>query len=175
MHVESFSMTKEIRAKAEGEASRILRDCWDDNELPVNPVRIAKRLGATVFEAQLPLDVSGIFKRDESGRDLIYLDVDDSYSKRRFTCAHEIGHLVRVPAGDTSVRIERRDARSRRGDDAEEIFANSFSAALLMPASVIDRFVRAGLKNSEIARHLRVSEEALWNRLDNLRRDRENH
>ena len=171
MKVGSETMTRAIRAQAEEEASRVLGDFWDENVVPVNPVSIAKRMGATVFEAQLPLDVSGMFHRDERGNDSVYLDVDDSFNKRRFTCAHEIGHLVRVPEGDTAVRIERRDRKSQTGRDPEEIFANSFGAALLMPARVIRRLTLAGLPVHEIAKHLKVSEEALENRLDNLRRD----
>ncbi|WP_404474210.1 ImmA/IrrE family metallo-endopeptidase [Microbacterium aerolatum] len=164
-------MTRNIRAAAEEEAERILADYWDVNEVPVNPVAIAKRLGAEVYTAQLPSDVSGIFQRDADLIDKIYLDSDDSVARQRFTAAHEIGHLLRVPEGDTAVRIERRDTRATTGRDPEEVFANSFSAALLMPRSVIRRLLAANVSRAVIAKSLRVSQEALNNRIDNLSRD----
>lgn len=164
-------VTREIRAEAEEEAERILSDYWDVNEVPVNPVVIAKRLGAEVFTAQLPSDVSGIFQRDAEGNDKIYMDSDDSVSRQRFTAAHEIGHLVRIPKGDTAIRVERRDTRATTGRDPEEVFANSFSAALLMPRSVIRRLLAANVSRAVVAKSLRVSQEALNNRIDNLSRD----
>jgi len=161
-----------LRATAEDDADRILKNIWHENTLPVNPVQIAKRLGIEVYEAQLPLDVSGMFMRDEEGNDKIYLDVDDNVNRRRFTCAHELGHYARLPKdSEPTVSIERRDTVATQGKDPEEIYANSFAAALLMPRFAIRELLKAGVGVAQIARSFNVSQQSLNYRIDNLSRD----
>jgi Zn-dependent peptidase ImmA (M78 family) len=162
-----------LRRAAEEAAITVLEQTWDINKLPVNPVEIAEKLGLRVFEAQLPGNVSGVLKRVPPSPAEIYLDIDDNVRRRRFTCAHEIGHYQRrkVGSGETLAYIDRRDGVSSEGEDQEEIFANSFAAALLMPLTVLSNLRDVGFSTLEMSRYLIVSEQSLKFRFDNLRRD----
>ncbi|MEO8261813.1 MAG: ImmA/IrrE family metallo-endopeptidase [Pseudolysinimonas sp.] len=165
-------MNAKIRASAEEAAETVLQQSWDSQTLPVNPIAIAQRMGIAVYEAQLPGNVSGWIAREKAdGPTEIYLDVDDNIRRRRFTCAHEIGHFVRRQDDPTLVFVERRDGRSADGMDEEEIFANSFASALLMPRHTLQTLLRANISPDSIARHLNVSEQSVAYRIDNLRRD----
>lgn len=163
-------VSKEIREAAELAAQRVREDLWDDS-LPVNPVIIAKRLGAQVFDANLPFDVSGIYRKDADGTEKIYLDTDDNLTRRRFSCAHEIGHMMDEDDQGPSVRIERRDSRASDGKSPAEIYANSFAAALLVPRSPLKRFLAVGMDSAALAKIFGVSSATISHRIDNLRRD----
>lgn len=70
-------------------------------------------------------------------------DVYASPQRQRFTTAHEIGHWVHkyqdTPDDAVLGRVESRDDASSKGIDPEEIWANRFAAALLMPAAIVRR------------------------------------
>ena len=64
--------------------------------------------------------------------------------------------------------IERRDALSSRGTDPEEIWANSFAAALLMPAQVVAKLWAGNCSIGEMTDILDVSVTAVGHRVENL-------
>lgn len=108
------------------------------NKAPVDLEAIAEQLGAEVRVMPLSADISGILYRQDDRKVIV---VNDAHSavRRRFTIAHELGHLVLhrgVPVHvDDSFRVNLRSPRSSTADDVEEIEANAFAANLLMPAS----------------------------------------
>jgi len=61
--------------------------------------------------------------------------------RQRFTIAHELGHRALHPGReiilDVPVRVNFRDKTSSMATDAEEIEANAFAAATLMPEKMI--------------------------------------
>ncbi len=61
--------------------------------------------------------------------------------RQRFTIAHELGHRALHPGReiilDVPVRVNLRDKTSSMATDIEEIEANAFAAALLMPEKMI--------------------------------------
>ena len=79
--------------------------------------------------------------------------------RKRFTVAHEIGHLV---MGHTQAKYDL-DPESK---DPREIEANQFAAELLMPLSLLNGEIKNGNKNiKNLAKKYYVSEEAMWRRL----------
>lgn len=82
----------EVRAMARADAARVLSSYWD-GVFPVNPVALARAAGASVFVAELGEDTYGMLVGDAAGQN-IYVDRDQPPSRRRFTVAHELGHLV---------------------------------------------------------------------------------
>jgi Zn-dependent peptidase ImmA (M78 family) len=60
---------------------------------------------------------------------------------QRFTIAHELGHRALHPGHelilDVPVRFNMRDGTSGTATDLEEIEANAYAAALLIPARMI--------------------------------------
>src|SRR6266540_4610765 len=122
---------------------RAARKPLDDFEVSAPPVpveEIARQLGARLSFEHFGPDVSGILYRDASNA-VIGVNATHAKTRQRFTIAHEIGHLHlhegRPMFVDRSVRVDRRDANAALGLDPDEIDANSFAAALLMPQDMI--------------------------------------
>ncbi len=116
-------------------------------------------------------------REDESGNivisphntPVISLNRLDSDNRRRFTCAHEIGHYIqRSQESDAKTYVDFRSTLAGMGIDEDEIFANQFAAALLMPASQVLDFFRSGWSPEEMARSFRTSTHAMELRLRNL-------
>jgi Zn-dependent peptidase ImmA (M78 family) len=165
---------------AEDDAQDILRAAWPPDEggklrLPVDPFAIAQALGIKAYSANLDGGVSGMLVK-RAGEDAeIYVHGADSRNRQRFTCAHELGHYVkRTAAGDTAWEyVERRDLLTSQGTDADEIYANQFAAALLMPREVVEARFRALERPSlvgaaALAVEFGVSADAMRYRIKNL-------
>lgn len=161
-------------SQAAKDAERLLRRVWqrgaDSVPLPVDPVRIARRLGIDVYEADLPHKVSAALVK-ESGQDpAIVLSKQDSPNRKRFSCAHELGHFVtHADAPDEYEYIDYRDPLSGTGRNPDEVYANHFAASLLMPAEEVRARHSKGLSAIELSWEFDVSAEAMQYRLANLR------
>jgi Zn-dependent peptidase ImmA (M78 family) len=156
------------RYDAESAASELLDECWDE-VLPVDPVRIAQSLGIKVLDVSLNEDVSGALVKKRGTDPSILLNANDTRNRKRFTCAHELGHFIRrTERPEQYEYIDYRDSRSSNGTEEEERFANSFAANLLMPFSLVKQFHRQGLPDFRMAQKFGVSRESMQYRLDNL-------
>jgi Zn-dependent peptidase ImmA (M78 family) len=158
---------------AERDAQALLKSSWQQDggiTLPVDPFRIAQKMGVKAFIAGLDAGVSGLLIKRPGQDAEIYVHGSDSPNRQRFTCAHELGHYVKRSAtGDDGWEyVERRDLISTAGTDQEEIYANQFAAALLMPKDeVIARFSE-GVSAGTLAPEFGVSADAMHFRLVKL-------
>lgn len=166
-------------AKPEVEATRLLEETGQDGAPPVDVTRIAEHLGAQVVEERLDRELSGLLYRDG---DQVVIGVNSTHAerRRRFTVAHEIGHLVLHkgrPLVLDHVRVNFRNATSSAATDYEEIQANAFAAELLMPAAQVVASARAAIESGragdaalvrDLADGFEVSEQAMEYRLVNL-------
>jgi Zn-dependent peptidase ImmA (M78 family) len=154
---------------------------------PVPVEDIAEKIGAEIRYEPADDELSGFLFRDLSQRRAI-IGVNSNHhpNRQRFTVAHEIGHFLlheyegfHFDGKDQSFQVKRRDDKSKTGTDTEEIEANLFAAALLMPA----RFLEADLSKvstvdlldennldsfAELAGRYAVSTQALAFRLAKL-------
>lgn len=107
-----------------------------DSPIPVDPFRLARELGIRIRFAALPTGESGNITISPDDGPAMKLNRGDSRNRQRFTCSHEIGHYQRVEHGlnERRVYVDRRAQLASAGLDADEIYANQFAAALLMPA-----------------------------------------
>jgi Zn-dependent peptidase ImmA (M78 family) len=165
-----------VKSEAAREAAHLLTTIWAEEigsvKVPVDPARIARRLGIDVFEAELPAGTSGAIVK-QVGRDpVILLNNEDSPNRQRFTCAHELGHFVSRSGLDDNASeyeyVDMRDHLASAGKDPDEIYANEFAASLLMPTDHVRRDARS-LSPLEMAVRYDVSAEAMTWRLKNLR------
>lgn len=162
-------------ADAENDAREILSTVWapgsggTDVPLPVDPFLIAGRLGVKAYSANLDRNISGMLVKKPGEDPEIYVHVSDSPNRRRFTCAHELGHYVKRSAtGDVEWEyVEHRDLLTAQGSDPEEIYANQFAASLLMPREKVDA-LHETLGTAALAYEFGVSAEATHYRLANL-------
>jgi Zn-dependent peptidase ImmA (M78 family) len=158
----------------ERDAVGLLRAAWardyPDLPVPVDPFYIAMGLGIWVYVAVLDEGVSGMLVKRPGIDPVIYLNRLDSQNRQRFTCAHELGHYIKRADGDDEEweYVDARGPTASKGSDPEEIYANQFAAALLMPREAIARLVKQGLTASEMAYRFGVSLEAMNWRLTNL-------
>ncbi|MFC6276413.1 ImmA/IrrE family metallo-endopeptidase [Psittacicella hinzii] len=163
-----------VRNKASKLASDVLTNFWDD-VFPVDPVAISRRFGIDVYYDDLPEEVSGaLIKTAEMGFPIIMVETSEPGVRKRFTVAHELGHYLYntfiLKLEDTYEKFDFRGLLSSQGNNEEEIFANSFAAALLMPEKEIRKKGKSLNQTQmlELASQFNVSLEALTYRLQNL-------
>lgn len=139
--------------------------------LPVDPYALARSLGISVRFNDLPPDESGKIVIPANGAPVITINAYDHPHRQRFTAAHEIGHYVRRSRQmrGTTTFVDYRDTLAGLGSDPEEIYANQFGAALLMPASLVSDMYRGGMGAEVLADRFNTSVQAMKVRLRNLR------
>ena len=153
-------------------AENVLSQFWAAQLYPVDPIAIAKKMGLQVFDAFLPPGVSGAIMKRPGEAAAIYLDQSDSRQRRRFTCAHELGHYVdhlrQAVDMDSYQFVDYRNGVSSAGTDVAERFANTFAACLLMPDGEVRAKVNMGWSLWQLSSYFDVSAEAMQYRLRNL-------
>lgn len=132
---------------------------------PVNVEGLAKALGLSVFEKELP-GISGMLTADHLSGPCgytIYVNSTDPLNRRRFTIAHEIAHFLlhRNKAATTEFKDDRL-YRSPGLSDAKEAEANRLAADILMPRRIIRRLLDQGVTDPNVmADRLKVSPDAM--------------
>lgn len=139
-------MTFIPRPQIEAQALKVLHQT-QTLQIPI-PVEVtAVRLGLDVESVALGSGVSGVLIV-EDGKGIIGFNEDHAYVRQRFTIGHELGHYLlhrnnvdKTLFIDTTkfVSVYLRDSNSSNGDKWQEIQANQFSAALLMPKHLIEK------------------------------------
>ncbi len=127
-----------------------LLDAHNLYAVPVDVAHIATALNVQIHNDTAAADnLSGFLLRDVNNRRaLIGVNSTHTPTRKRFTVAHEIGHLLLHEGEvlhvdqrngiDLGFRIKRRDLASSLGTDEEEQEANFFAAELLMPSSLLE-------------------------------------
>jgi Zn-dependent peptidase ImmA (M78 family) len=171
-----------MKLKAEKQAIAVLAR-FNITGPPVPVETIAEKMGATlVFEPfEGEDDISGILYRKDQ-HTIIGINSAHSETRRRFSVAHELGHLALHPKKlfvDKVVRIDFRDRTSGLAIRPEEIAANAFAAELLMPSEFLARQIARKLSKrgappakekliNDLAKTFKVSPQAMEYRLTNL-------
>ncbi len=148
------------------------------NTAPVPMAQVAAHLGIKIKLADLGEDCSGVLVRN-GDRAVIGVNREHHPNRQRFSIAHEIGHFV-LHKGDTYIdkgyHVHFRDLESGSGTKHEEMAANAFAAALLMPAEwVREAFYQQPFDLTEddvlemLAEKFKVSTLAMTYRLMRLR------
>lgn len=159
------------RKQAARDAESLLHSAWDDYDgqrpIPVDPVRIAKRLGLDVIVSALPQNVYAALVKKQGQDPVIVLNESDAPNRQRFSAGHELGHYMRRSDDEYSY-VDHRDMLSAEGKSPDELYANSFAAALLMPEDEVKRRFRRDPNEVRLALAFDVSREAMHYRLQNL-------
>jgi Zn-dependent peptidase ImmA (M78 family) len=169
--------------REEKEACRLLEE-YSVREPPVRVGDIARGEGAHIVRRNFDGHESGFLLRDDK---LVVIGVNTRTSRRRrrFTIAHELGHMLLHEGElivDHAIRVNFRDDVSAMATVPEEMEANTFAAELLMPRDLIREHVqgyRPETSNAsgqlsrdelitQLAREFDVSTEAMGYRLINL-------
>lgn len=170
--------------------SQLLKDL-DLYRAPVDLEALCKKIGVVKNSKMKLCSHAGEIKVGDGGEVLIWVNPIDPPNRRRFTLAHEIGHLVHdiIPYMDgdggearfvDDDRTLRRDGRQH----PEEYRANDYAAKLLMPRSLVIEHAKKLVKDmkaetgkdkvstddfvSRMANVFQVSEQAMRIRLSNI-------
>jgi Zn-dependent peptidase ImmA (M78 family) len=158
------------------DAWELLRQVWMTEGpsriiLPVDPIELAEKVGIVVLvDDELDAEVSVVLKKEPGFRDpVILLNPIDTRERRRFTCAHAIGHYSRnVEIGRVGPWevVDGRDLFARDvGPD--EAYATEFASELLMPRAVLDEIDdRIGV--ASLAARFAVTGDVMRARLDRI-------
>lgn len=162
----------------EQQAARLLEEN-NVRRAPVPIDAIARAQGLDVRYAPTTDDVSGALVRNGKSA-VIAVNSAQHENRQRFTIAHEIGHFVLHKRTerhfDEDFRIDYRNLVSSEATQRNEIEANAFAAALLMPEGFLKKdFLRMEADEIDadhaiptLAVRYKVSRRAMELRLLNL-------
>lgn len=187
-------MTKHDLDSIERTAQGVLRQAAALS-VPTDLDKVLACLGVRVHEEDMEPDVSGILIIKGDQRHVL-LNKTHTESRKRFTIAHELGHLMlhddggKADANDERIFIDHQIRVYQRTDSAgpssvyhqegsltspeQETEANAFAACLLMPSHHV---IRASLERdlfdeisvASLAKSFGVSEQAMSIRLQQLK------
>ena len=143
--------------------------------IPVDVYAVASAHDIIIVDDDLQDNISGVLFA-ESDPVIIGVNRHHHYNRKRFSIAHELGHYFQH-RGSSKLFIDvfLRDERSSEGIDPQEMDANAFAAALLMPKEAIFEYLRKyptdlldeiGIR--QMAAHFEVSSQAMIIRLTRL-------
>lgn len=159
-----------IKAQAALDAVRVLDTVWrpELGTLPVDPFWIARRFGILLRTADLGPDIAvGVFK--DPGRDpRIVVNARDSEHRRAVSCAHAFGHYLRAPDADAFEYADRREIFAAEGDSPDEVYANAFADALLLPEPDVRGLHHGGWSEVDLPARFGVPREVVVRRLRTL-------
>jgi Zn-dependent peptidase ImmA (M78 family) len=160
----------EATGVAERQATRLLH-LLDQHEPPVAVGLIAElpRIEVRVVPNRELAGLSGMTQWvRERGHWLIAVNRDDSQTRRRFTLAHELKHILDNPF--IHVLYPKRQYEGRLAKDQAEQMCDYFAACLLMPRPWVKRLWASGIQDTEaLAAAFTVSPAAMDRRLQDLR------
>lgn len=137
---------------------------------PTDIEGLAQALGVRVRYSDLGKDISGMIEKENEKDYVITVNSQDSPERQRFTIAHELGHFVyhrnKLGNGVDDNRAFRSTESGKYHNmeigPNEEMEANRFAAATLMPPDKIKSFLREGMSDvSHLASILQVSKQAM--------------
>lgn len=155
----------EIEAKAQ---DVLLNAFVDENSfnLPIKISKIAEMLDLTLKEGIFKdPDVVGAY--DKASK-TIYVSASDSYSRKAFTIAHEMGHFILHEDKKQETFFRKDIILSDKEQRTVEQEANYFAANLLMPRGTLTRYFRLVRDAKHLADIFGVSHSAMLLRLKNL-------
>jgi Zn-dependent peptidase ImmA (M78 family) len=173
------------RRDVEKKATELLLKQGIDS-VPVPVDKVAMELGYQVISRFFDdTNLSGTVIRDSDRAVVIGINTLQAPLRQRFSIAHEIGHALMHLAEGEDVIVDppsrsffNRDEVASLGEDPNEIEANQFAAALLMPGHLVSRVGKEILGASSrvtvesliesLAKRFEVSTQAMKFRLVNL-------
>ena len=114
---------------------------------------------------KLPNNISGASMITENGKKIIVVNKGQPDTRKKFTIAHEVGHLLlkhdvalnTQHTGTISAQQEKyntpsqilfRDDKTSEGSDWREVEANHFAASLLMPREILNKEINKLMQNN---------------------------
>lgn len=138
------------RKWARAEAKKVWKQ-HGEGKIPVMPEQIIHGLNIPLKEDDLKID--GVSHMDARGNMFIMCKRNSPPTRKRFTLAHELGHLVleHVHMGQSS----------QHSNNAQEAEANAFASELLMPSDDLKAFMKQAYRTvKQVTDRYQVSDQA---------------
>lgn len=105
--------------------------------LPITDlVKLIESQGICTGQYEMPPDVSGFTLLEKTSGAFIFVDEEHPGVRKRFSFAHEYGHVIMDSGRAVSV------SRISESDDLLEVRANAFAASFLMPSEGCQMMIR---------------------------------
>lgn len=111
-------------------ANMVISRAPTSNELEA----LAEFYDAVVFYRDLEDGLSGFTLKQANSNPEIFININESIPRQKFTLAHEIGHIIERGSYANDSDYSFMDYRNSDKYDLHEFFADEFAGALLMPA-----------------------------------------
>lgn len=136
MKTNDFDSAEPRYKLAQSEAVRVWKNLAG-GKVPVQLNDIVKTMDVVVREENIPSEIKsdGATTMDSSGKCIIRYRKDISVERKRFTVAHELGHIVLE-------HISFDGSSSQCSGGSQEKEANSFASALLIPIADLKVFMK---------------------------------
>lgn len=131
-------------------------------ELPVMIGKLCRNMGIRVVY-YTPTDENDGYSTIIGDRAVIFVSKNCITARQRFTCAHELGHILLGHVG----RYKLVNREPTRGDNPIELEANVFASRLLAPACVL--WALDAREPEEIAALCRISQQAAQFRAERMK------
>jgi Zn-dependent peptidase ImmA (M78 family) len=156
------------KERSEIKAREILEQYGLHQSIPFDPIKVAQLNGIEVKNAVFKdNEILGIISKKQ-GSTTIYVNSHDSYNRKRFTVAHELGHyFLHLKDTEDSLVVDMNRLINGLGDEKEKE-ANRFAAAVLMDEVLVKSLWNDFKSVQVMADIFKVSFEAMSYRLDNL-------
>ena len=146
----------------------LLKDIYKDDVIipPIDLDRLANNAGIEIKQGNFENpEISGAYEKNKK---IIYINESDSYVRKAFTFAHELGHfyLHKNKPTETFFRSDMQSIEEEHRQVEQE--ANWFAASILMPKKPLVQLWDFTRDIQELARRCEVSSLALHYRLKNL-------
>lgn len=160
-------MAEMVYVTARRKAAELLGRNWDGS-FPVRLTEITQDIGAAKYEADLGPKLSGVVSKEPGKPAVIAVHSNHSAARKRFTWAHELGHVVEraTIAGDDDYSFS--DMQRGGEYDLHEFFADEFAGSILMPADEVARLQRESATIGQMAQFFGVSVDAVQKRIARL-------
>ena len=152
-------------------ANELLKKYKMDESVPVDIVRLSSSLGMEIVHREYEDErISGGLKRNKKeDKFTVYLNLNNSLARRRFTLAHEIGHArLHVGLADEGFVEAIEMSRRENSYDDKELEADEFAANLLMPEATVKKLWKRFSNADILASLFDVSVPAMKYRLSKL-------
>ncbi|HEY8361638.1 MAG TPA: ImmA/IrrE family metallo-endopeptidase [Tissierellaceae bacterium] len=136
-------MTRYNIEQIENMAAQLLEEYNMDNEIPIDPILLANKLGIRVYAGDFrDSDISGVIRKNGDEIEIL-VQADHHPNRQRFTIAHELGHFKLHIDKEELEKQDHIEYRRNKNFSIEEEEANRFAAALLMPRKALLREIES--------------------------------
>lgn len=153
----------------EKKTNEVRQKLMKPNECNIDVVELMRTYNIYYISKELPDNISGASMTTDRGKQIIVVNKKQPDTRRKFTIAHELGHLLlkhdtALNTQDKGVvssqrkktdtpppsQILFRNNTTSEGSDWREIEANHFAASLLMPKEILNKKINELMQKNSI-------------------------